>query len=119
MTSTYLHSDTSDGSHPGTHASPLIKPPVFTWAHQVLASPVMWMLVKDPVTVRHIAGVDVVVMEAFVQGRAVVSQLHHLSSKLWAFVDHHSVGALVLQKRRGDSLASREVRHYQKKHIVR
>lgn len=95
---TFSHSDASDGSHPGAHASPLIKPPVFTRAHQVLASPVVRVLVKDPVAVRHVAGVDVVVMEAFVQGRAVVGQLHHLSPELWAFVDHHSVGALVLQK---------------------
>lgn len=114
----FSHSDTSDGSHPRTHASPLIKPPVFAGAHQVLASPVMGMLVKDPVTVAHVAGVDVVEMEAFVQGGAVISQLHHLACELWALVDHHFVRALVLQKRQGVLFASGVVKGYQKKRLL-
>lgn len=89
----------SDGSHPGTETSPLIKPPVFTRAHQVLASPVMGMLVEDPVAVHHVAGVDVAKVEAFVQGGAVISQLHHLTSELWALIDPQSVRALMLIKR--------------------
>lgn len=99
----------SDGSHPGIQASPLIKPPVFTGAHQVLASPVMGVLIEDPVAVHHVAGVDVAEMEAFGQGGAVVSQLHRLASKLWALIDPQSVRALMLIKRWGDLLASRTV----------
>lgn len=100
LTSTNIvsHSDTSDGSHPRTHASPLIKPPVLTRANQELASSVMWMLIEDPVT-SHIAGVDVTELETLIQGGAVIGQLHHLASKLWTLVDHHSVTALVLQNR--------------------
>lgn len=94
-----LHSDASDGAHPRTHTSPLIEPPVFTRAHQVLAAPVMGMLVEDPVAFLHIAGVDVVVVEALIQGGAVVSQLHHLASELRALINHHSVRTLVLWKR--------------------
>lgn len=77
----------------------------------------MGMLIEDPVAVFHIAGVDVVGMEAFVQGGTVISQLHHLASELRALVDHHSVRALVLQKRRGDLLACRPVRDYREKDL--
>lgn len=97
LTLVFSHNDASDGSNPGTHASPLMKPPVFTRMYQVLASPVMRMLVENPVAIHYIA-VDVIEMEAFIQGGAVVCQLHHLSSKFWALVDHQSVSALVLQK---------------------
>lgn len=97
--SVFSHSDMSDGSHPGTQASPLIKPPVFTGAHQVLASPVMGMLVEDPVAIHHIAGVDVVEMEAFIQGGAVISQLLPMASELWTLIDYQSVRALMLIKR--------------------
>lgn len=103
-TSACSHSDTSDGSHPGTPASPFIEPPVFTRAHEVLASPVMRVLIEDPVAIHGVAGVDVTEMEAFVQGGAVICQLHHLASKLWALVDHQPVRALVLMKGQGGLL---------------
>lgn len=98
LTSAFSHNDASYGSNPGTHASPLMKPPVFTRMYQVLPSPVVRMLVEDPVAIHYVAGVDVIEMEAFIQGGAVICQLHHLSSKFWALVDHQSVSALVLQK---------------------
>lgn len=75
-----------------------MKPPVLTRANQELASSVMWMLIEDPVT-SHVAGVDVTELETLIQGGAVICQLHHLASKLWTLVDHHSVTALVLQSR--------------------
>lgn len=53
------------------------------------------MLVKDPVTVDHVAGGDVV---GGVRG-AVVSQLRHPTSEFRPLVDHHPVGALVLRRR--------------------
>lgn len=76
----------------------------------------MWMLVEDPVTVSHIAGVDIIVVETFIQGGAVICQIHHLASKLWALVEHHSVRALVLQKRY--LLASRAGKDFQKTNLL-
>lgn len=90
------HSDTFDRTHSWTHASPLIEPPVLARANQVLASPVLRVLVEDPVTVHHVAGGDVGGAEALQQGGAVVGQLDHLAPELWPLVDHHPVGALVL-----------------------
>lgn len=75
-----------------------MEPPVFTRAHQILPPSVMGMLVEDPVAIHHIAGVDVIEMEALVQGGAIISQFHHLASELWALVDHHLMRTLVLQK---------------------
>lgn len=90
------HSDTFDRTHSWTHASPLIEPPVLAGANQVLATPVVRVLVEDPVTVHHVAGGDVGGAETLQQGGAVVGQLNHLASELWPLVDHHPVGALVL-----------------------
>lgn len=100
-TTVFSHTDTFDRAHPGAHASPLMKPPVFTGTHQVLAPPVVGVLVEDPVAVLDLAGVDVVEVEAFEQRGAVVGQLHRLASELRALEDRHSVSALVLQRRRG------------------
>lgn len=59
----------------------------------------MGMLIEDPVALLHIAGVDVVEVEALIQGGAVITQLHHLATELRALVDHHFVRTLVLWKR--------------------
>lgn len=94
----FSHNDASDGSDPGAHASPLVEPPVLARMYQVLASPVVRMLVEDPVAIHYVAGVDVVEVEAFIQGGAVIGQLHHLASKFWALIDHQPVRTLVLQR---------------------
>lgn len=63
----------------------------------------MGVLVEDPVSVRDLARVNVVEVEAFVQRGAVVGQLHRLASELRALVDRHPVRALVLRRRRSVS----------------
>ncbi len=59
----------------------------------------MGMLIEDPVTIHHVARVDVIRMEALEQGGAVISQLHHLACEFRALVDHHFMRALVLLKK--------------------
>lgn len=93
-----LTGDPFDGSHPRTQAPPLVKPPVLTGAHQILTSSVMRMLVEDPVSSHHVAGVDVGGMEVLKQGGDVFRQLHHLAAKLGPFVQHHLVSSFGLRK---------------------
>lgn len=93
-----LTNDAFDGSHPRAQASPLVEPPVLTRTHQVLTSPVMRMLVEDPVSTDHIAGVDVSGVKVFMQGGNVFSQLTHLPPELGPLVQHHFVSDLALRK---------------------
>lgn len=75
-----------------------MKPPVLTLEQQELAPPVVRMLIEEPVAFRHVAGVHIVKMEALIQRRAVISQLHHGPSKVWALVDRHLMRPCVLQE---------------------
>lgn len=95
-TFSFLHSNTSDGAHPGAHASPVVVYPVLSRGQQVLAPPVVGVLIQKPGALHHIARVDVIVMEALVEVGAVVRQLRHLSSELGALKDSHTVRSLVL-----------------------
>lgn len=93
-----LTNDAFDGSHPRAQASPLDEPPVLAGTHEVLASPVMRMLVEDPVSAHHVAGVDVSGAKVFVEGGNVFGQLHHLPPELGTLVQHHFVSDLALRK---------------------
>lgn len=65
-------SDTPQGSDGGAGASPLAVPPVLARAQEVLASPVVGVLVEDPVALHDVDGGDVAAMEALVQVWAVL-----------------------------------------------
>lgn len=77
-------------------AAPVTTGPVFSGAQEVLAPPVVRMLVEDPVTLQNVAGVNVTVAEAVVEIGAVVHYLHRMSCQVRSVVDPHSVGPSVL-----------------------
>lgn len=54
------------------------------------------MLVKDPVALHTVTGVDAVVAKTVVDIRAVVCELHHVSVHFRSVVDSHAVGTSVL-----------------------
>lgn len=55
---------------------------------------VVGVLVKGPVAVQHVAGVDVVAAEKILHRLAVVAELHHLALKVRLLVDAHAIGPL-------------------------
>lgn len=73
---------TADGSNIWLHASPLSIAAVFTTLQQVLAPPVVGMLIEEPSTFEHLAGVDITDVPALVEDRHVVCHLHPLTFSL-------------------------------------
>ena len=94
--------DTSDGADPGAHASPVAVSPVLARPQVVVLSPVVGLLVHEPVAVHHVAGLDVGHAVAIHDVGAVVVQLCHLAAHVVAVIDPHSVGAAVLQGMMGE-----------------
>ena len=90
--------DASDGTDPGAHAAPVVVPPVLAGPHVVLPAPVVGLLVHHPVSVHHVAGVEVGHVEAVHEVGAVVVQLHHLSAHVVAVVQPHPEVATVLRR---------------------
>lgn len=55
---------------------------------------VVGVLVKGPVAVQDVAGVDVVAAEEILHGLTVVAEFHHLALKVRLLVDAHTIRAL-------------------------
>lgn len=86
----------SERAHPGVVAAPVTAGPVLSWAQEVLASPVVGVLVEDPVTLHNVAGVNVVVAEAIIHVGAVIHELHCVSHHVRPVVDPHPIGSSIL-----------------------
>ena len=84
-------------------ASPVAVPPVLAGAQEVLASPVVGVLVEHPVALHHVEGGDVAGVEALHQVGAVLRQLHVLTQEVGALEHLDLVVATVLEKRRNDA----------------
>lgn len=81
--------DAADGPDIGLHGPPLRVAPVLAPLQQVLAPPVVGMLVEDPGALEHLAGVDVAAVPALVEDRHVVGHLHGLAFEMWLLPDFH------------------------------
>lgn len=57
-------------------AAPVTTGPVLSGSQEILSSPVVRVLVEDPVTLHDIAGVNVTVAEALIHIGAVICELH-------------------------------------------
>lgn len=77
-------------------ATPVATGPVLSGPQEVLASPVVRVLVEDPVALHDVAGINVTEAETVVHVGAVVHELHALSHHLRPVVDSHLVGSSVL-----------------------
>lgn len=78
------------------HGTPLRETPELAALHQPLAPVVVGLLVKDPGTFQHLAGVHLAVVEAVEQRGAVVIELHHLAHEVGTFVHTNAAAAIGL-----------------------
>lgn len=83
-------------AHHGVVAAPVTTGPVLSGAQEILASPVVGVLIEDPETFHDVAGVNVTVAEAFIYIRAVIHELHGVSHHVRPVVDPHLVGSSIL-----------------------
>lgn len=77
-------------------AAPVTTGPVLSRAQEILASPVVRVLVEDPETLHDVTGVNVTVVETLIHVRAVIHEFHHLSHHVRPVVDPHLVGSSIL-----------------------
>lgn len=89
--------NTSDGAHRRLHGPPLCVLPVLALLQQVLAPPVVRMLVEDPDAVLDVSGLNVAVAPAVHQAGHVLAELNHLAAEVWPFVDADLVRARRLE----------------------
>lgn len=85
-----LH-DTLDGTHGWLKGAPLGVSPVFALLQQVLAPPVVRILVEDPGALLDVGRVDVPVTPAVLQVGHVFTEFQHLAAEVWPLVDAHPV----------------------------
>lgn len=83
-------------AHHGVVAAPVTTGPVLSGAQEILASPVVRVLVEDPETLHDVAGVNVTVVEALVHVGAVIHELHCVSHHVRPVVDPHPVRSSIL-----------------------
>ena len=74
--------EASQRAEGGAGASPLAVPPVLAGAQEILAAPVVGVLVEHPVALHHIEGGDVAGVETLHQVGAVLTQLHVLTHEV-------------------------------------
>lgn len=98
--SVWVSNNTSDGANPGIDGSPVTVSPVLARPQEILPSPVVGMLIEEPIPLHNIAGVDIIVLESIIEGREVIGKLQHLTAKVRALVDSHLVSSLILRTRR-------------------
>lgn len=91
--------DPSQGAEGRAGAAPLAVPPVLAGPQEVLAPPVVGVLMQYPVALHDVDGGDVAGVESLVQVGAVVLQLQVLAAKVGLLEDLHPVVAVVLRER--------------------
>lgn len=77
-------------------AAPVTTGSVLSGAQEILASPVVGVLVEDPEALHDIAGVNVTEVETVEHVGAVVHELHGVSHHVGPVVDPHLVGSSIL-----------------------
>lgn len=77
---------------------PLCVPSVLSLLQQVLASPVVWMLVEDPDPLLDVGRVNVAVAPVLHQAGQILADLHHLATEVCALVDADLVRAGRLER---------------------
>lgn len=90
--------ESPDGANPRVVAAPVDEALVLAGLQVVVTSPVVWLLVYEPVAVHHVAGVEVGDAITVHEVGAVVRQLHHLTSHVKMLVQPHPVAVTVLQR---------------------
>lgn len=78
-------------------AAPVTTGPVLSRAQEILASPIVRVLVEDPETLHDTAGVNVTEAEAVIHVGAVIHELHRVSQQVGPVIDPHPVGSSILR----------------------
>lgn len=92
--------DSPEGTNPWTGAAPVTVSAVLSGPQVVGSSPVVGLVIQQPVAIDHVAGVNVGHAEAVLDVGAVVADLLHLAGHVWALVQPYFVGTTVLQRER-------------------
>lgn len=96
-------SDPPEGTNPWTGAAPVTVSAVLSRPQVVGSSPVVGLVIQEPVAINHIAGVNVGHAQAVLDVGAVVADLLHLTGHVWSLIQPDFVGTTVLQKEQSQS----------------
>lgn len=91
-------SDPPEGTNPWTGAAPVTVSTVLSRPQVVGSSPVVGLVIQEPVAINHVAGVNVGHAQAVLDVGAVVADLLHLAGHVWSLVQPDFVGTTVLHK---------------------
>lgn len=91
-------SDSPERADPWTGAAPVAVSAVFAGSQVVGSSPVVGLVVQQPVAVNHIARVNVRQTEAVLNAGAIIAHLLHLAGHVWTLIQSYFVGTTVLQE---------------------
>lgn len=78
--------DSSEGTNPWTGTAPVTVSAVLSGPQVVGSSPVVGLVIQQPVAIDHVAGVNVGHAEAILDIGAIVADLLHLAGHVWALV---------------------------------
>lgn len=92
-------SDSPERADPWTSATPVAVPAVFAGSQVVGSSPVVGLVVQQPVAVNYIARVNVRHTETVLDVGAIIAHLMHLAAHVWTFIQSYFVRATVLQEK--------------------
>lgn len=90
--------DSSDGAHRRLKGPPVCVPLVFTLLQQVLAAPVVRLLVEDPRSILDMSRVDVSVPPSLLKIGQVFAHFDHLPAEVWTLVDTDPVSTIGLKQ---------------------
>lgn len=88
--------DSSDRAHPGTHTTPVTVPPVLARPQVEVPAHIVGLLIHKPVTIHHMAGMEVGHIEAVHKIRAIIHELHHPAAHVRVLIEPHSEGPTML-----------------------
>lgn len=86
----------SDGAHPRTHAAPVTVRPVLAGPQVEMPACVVGLLINKPMTIHHVAGMEVGHVEMVHEVGAIVLKLHHPATHVLALIEPHFEGPTML-----------------------
>ncbi|KAG8550852.1 hypothetical protein GDO81_019070 [Engystomops pustulosus] len=82
--------NTSEGTNSWVGSSPVTVSPVLSRSQVILTSPVVGLLIKHPVSILYLTGMNFVVPESLINMRTIFIELHHLTTEIFLFINPDS-----------------------------
>lgn len=79
--------NTYEGTDFRVFSSPISVLLVLSWSQIILTSSVVWLFIKNPVTLKHVARVYVIIVEVTKYIRTVFSELPHMTLEIFFLVN--------------------------------